>query len=104
MTEPVLISLIGALGVIVASIIGVGGVFLILSHRKNIVYLTRQIEAYHKHEGNLIRELLKHTNGSPSEDQVKIWRGKYRTQFFQEDNRPKMTSEQAKKMRKQYQF
>ena len=62
MTPEILTALIEAAGTIIASIIGVAGVFLIVKNRKDIIKLSKEVEAYHKHEGNLVKKILECEN------------------------------------------
>lgn len=104
MTEAIVVALIGATSTVIAALIGVAGIYILFLHRKTVIQLTKQIEAYHAQEGNLVRALLQQQSQATevSDEQIMKWRGTYRSQYPQGNTRPQMTPEQAKKIRRQY--
>ena len=103
MNPEILIALIEAAGTIIASIIGVAGVFLIVKNRKDIIKLSKEVESYHKHEGNLVKKILEYEKKETDPNMIQKHRGTLRAELIQDsEEKPSMTSEQARKLRKKY--
>ena len=103
--DPEIVSaLIQTLGTIIASIIGVAGIFLIVKNREDIIKLSKEVEAYHKHEGNLVKKILELENKEITPSMIQKHRGTLRNELINqtEDKRPRMTSQQAINLRKKY--
>ena len=97
MNPEILIALIEAAGTIIASIIGVAGVFLIVKNRQDIIKLSKEVESYHKHEGNLVKKILLFENKETTPSMIQSRRGTLRTELIQEvEEKPSMTSEQKR--------
>ena len=65
--------------------------------------LSKEVEAYHKHEGNLVKKILLFENKETTPSMIQNKRGILRTELIQEaEERPSMTSEQARKLRVKY--
>lgn len=92
MTPEILTALIEAAGTIIASIIGVSGVYLVVKNRKDIIKLSKEVEAYHKHEGNLVKKILECENKGTTQSMIQSRRGTLRTELIQDaDERPSLT-------------
>ena len=103
MDSAIIVAIIQTLGTVLASIIGVAGVFLIVKNRKDIIKLSKEVEAYHKHEGNLVKKILEYEKKETDPNMIQKHRGTLRAELIQDsEEKPSMTSEQARKLRKKY--
>lgn len=103
MDSAIIVAIIQTLGTVLASIIGVAGVFLIVKNRKDIIKLSKEVEAYHKHEGNLVKKILECEKKEINPNMIQNRRGTLRADLIEDsEEKPSMTSEQARKLRKKY--
>ena len=92
---------VSAIATVFAALIATAGAALIFTHRKLVIELAKQVEAYHAQEGLLIKELIRCNAEQPTESLVKHRQGVYR----QEGNagaRPSMTAQEARRIRRRY--
>jgi len=97
----VALALIEAGGVVLASVIGVSGVFWILRHRKKVVRLADEVDAYYHHEGQLAAEIYRLRNLGCALDEKKMpaLRRRFRDEFAKGYRRPSMTARRANELR-----
>lgn len=95
------VALIHAGATVLAALVATAGVFLILAHRRTVVDLAKEVEAYHAHEGRLISKILSLEGKEASEGMVRHWRGAYRKEA-EEGRRPSMRGAAARKIRRRY--
>lgn len=95
------VALINAAATIFAALVAIAGAAVIVAHRRLVIDLAREVEAYHKHEGRLVEKLIHAKNDEPTEGLIQYRRGLYRKEA-PEDQRPHMTAHQARKIRRRY--
>lgn len=100
----IIVALIEAAGTIIASAIATAGVLVIFKARKNIIDLANNVEAYHKHETRLVKKIFElEDKREATDDLIKHHRGSLRSKLTpQDEDKPSMSADQAKKIRKQY--
>lgn len=95
------VALINAAATIFAALLAIAGAAVIVAHRRLVIDLAKEVEAYHKHEGRLIEKLIREGGDEPTEGLIQHRRGLYRKEAL-EDQRPQMTAHQARKIRRRY--
>ena len=95
------VALVNAAATIIAAIIATAGVALVLAHRKTVLALAKEVEAYHRHEGFLVGRLIDAEGRKVTGGMVKQRRGEFR-RMNDSSVRPSMTALQAKKIRTRY--
>lgn len=100
----ILTATIQASGTVLAAFVGSLGAGVIFINRNCVIRLSKNVEAYHFHEGKLIEELLRRDGKEVTPDLIKKWRGTYRTQLAPPGSsfKPEMTVDQARSIRRRY--
>ena len=100
----IIAALINAAGSILAAAVGVGGVAIILRHRRTVRELADNVAAYWHLEAALIRELERRDNpgaGEPSQERLPALRRQWRDRLCAGDApRPTLSAEQARRLAK----
>lgn len=86
---------------ILSALIATAGVALIVANRRHVIDLAKQVEAYHEQEGRLVEMLIRRDGEEPTQALVRSRRGLYRDEA-PAGERPFMTPEQARRMRRRY--
>lgn len=95
------VALIGAAATVLAAVIATAGVAAILAHRRTVIDLAKEVEAYHAQEGRLVEMLICCDGKEPTDALIRSRRGQYRSHFSLE-SRPSMTPKQARRIRRRY--
>ena len=103
MTDLLLGKIIDGSALIISTIISVSVIWLIARHRKNVIKLAINVEAYHKIEQSLVEEVLvAHGNENPTEGQIRFQKGQRRTNILGENSEKLMSGKEAMRLRKKY--
>lgn len=94
------VALINAIATIVAALIAVGGVVVIVAHRRLVIQLTEQVESYHELEGRLVERLIELEGREVTDGLIKNRRGLHRDGVGIVDRF--MTANEARRIRKRY--
>ena len=95
------VALISAVATIVAAIIATAGVAAIFAHRRLVIGLAKEVEAYHAQEGRLVAMIIRHRGEEPTKSLVQSRRGLYRSEA-PSDDRPSITAHRARQIRRRY--
>lgn len=103
MTDLLLGKIIDGSALIISTLISVSGIWLIARHRKNVIKLAMNVEAYYKIEHALIKEILiAQGNENPAEGQIRFQKGQRRTNILGENSEKLMSGKEAIRLRKKY--
>lgn len=95
------VALIEAGATVLAALIATAGVAVILAHRRTVIELAKEVEAYHAQEGRLVEMIIRRDSEEPTEGLIRSRRGQYRSHSSSE-GRPTMTAKQARRIRRRY--
>lgn len=95
------VALIGAAATVLAALIATAGAAAIFTHRRIVIELAKEVEAYHAQEGRLVEMLIRRDGEEPTKSLVQNRRGQYRSAAPSE-SRPSMTAHQARGIRRRY--
>jgi hypothetical protein len=103
MTDEILGKIIDGSALIISTLISVSGIWLIARHRKNVIKLASNIEAYHRIEHSLVEEILvAQGNENPTDGQIRFQKGQRRTTILGENSEKLMSAREAIRLRKKY--
>ena len=103
MTDEILGKIIDGSALIISTLISVSGIWLIARHRKNVINLASNIEAYHRIEHSLVEEILvAQGNENPTDGQIRFQKGQRRTTILGENSEKLMSAREAMRLRKKY--
>jgi hypothetical protein len=103
MTEHIIGKLIDAGALILSATITVSELWLIARHRKNVIKLAINVEAYHKIEHALIKEILIAQGFErPTEGQVRYLKGQKRTNILGENSEKLVWGKEPMRLRMKY--
>jgi hypothetical protein len=103
MTDLLLGKIIDGSALITSTLITVSGIWLIARHRKNVIKLAMNVEAYNKIEQCLVKEVLvTQGNENPTDGQIRFQKGQRRTNILGENSEKLMSGKEAMQMRKKY--
>jgi len=103
MTDQMLGKIIDGSALIISTIISLSGIWLIARHRKNVIKLAMNVEAYHKIEHALIKDILIAQGvESPTEGQLRYLKGQKRTNILGENSEKLMWGKEAMRLKKKY--
>jgi hypothetical protein len=103
MTDLLLGKIIDGSTLIISTLISVSGIWLIARHRKNVLKLAMNIEAYHRIEHSLIKEILIAQGvENPTDGQIRFQKGQRRTNIHGENSEKLMSGKEAMQLRKKY--
>jgi len=103
MEKEVIAAVISAAGTVLASVIGVAGVYSVIKYRRKVELLSQQVEAYYQHEGALVSEIyrLENSGAGICNAQLPSHRRKLRDRLATTTQRPSMTAAKARQLREQ---